>query len=263
MKKITALVLSLWLFLSLPLCAAAAEQLPPAALAVEESLASPPPETSENPEEPAEAEEETEETAEEPAPKAEEPAAPEPPDALSALLGKNPIAYEVDLAAYYLEEMRAAAVAGNVKAGHTAEENRAAAIDAGGRGEKIAFDDLYLLARIIDSAAGSDWLTDEFRMCVGEVVLNRVASPEFPDSIQGVVYQKGQYSVVNTARFATLAPREECVDAALRLLQGERHMVPGVVYQADYLQGELFSVYFDRRLGNTYFCLSENLDLYP
>ena len=120
-----------------------------------------------------------------------------------------------------------------------------------------------LLARIIDSSAGSDWLTDEFRMCVGEVVLNRVASPEFPDTIQGVVYQKGQYSVVNTARFASLAPRFECVDAALRLLQGERHMVPGVVYQADYLQGELFSVYFDRRLGNTYFCLSENLDLYP
>ena len=111
--------------------------------------------------------------------------------------------------------------------------------------------------------AGSDWLTDDFRMCVGEVVLNRVASPEFPDTIRGVVYQRGQYSVVNSPRFESLAPRRECVDAALRLLQGERHMVPGVVYQADYLQGELFSVYFDRRLGNTYFCLSENLELYP
>ena len=32
---------------------------------------------------------------------------------------------------------------------------------------------------------------------------------------------------------------------------------------ADYIQGELFSVYTDRRLGNTYFCLSDNLDLYP
>ena len=125
------------------------------------------------------------------------------------------------------------------------------------------FDELLLLARLIQTEAGDSRLPEAWRLCVGEVALNRVASPEFPDTIQGVVYQKGQYSVVNTARFASLAPRFECVDAALRLLQGERHMVPGVVYQADYLQGELFSVYFDRRLGNTYFCLSENLDLYP
>ena len=245
MKKMTALFLSFWLLgaLSGP---ARAEELPPCALTVLQATEDAEPEEDAAPREPL------------PTP------TPSPaPDALDALLGQNPIDYEVDLAAYYLGEMTAAAEAGDVKAGRAAEASRAAALAAGGKGEEIAFDDLYLLARIIDSAAGSDWLTDEFRMCVGEVVLNRVASPEFPDTIQGVVYQKGQYSVVNTARFAAMAPRCECVDAALRLLQGERHMVPGVVYQADYLQGELFSVYFDRRLGNTYFCLSENLDLYP
>ena len=245
MKKMTALFLSFWLLgaLSGP---ARAEELSPCALTVLRATEDAEPEEDAAPREPL------------PTP------TPSPaPDALDALLGQNPIDYEVDLAAYYLEEMTAAAEAGDVKAGRAAEASRAAALAAGGKGEEIAFDDLYLLARIIDSAAGSDWLTDEFRMCVGEVVLNRVASPEFPDTIQGVVYQKGQYSVVNTARFAAMAPRSECVDAALRLLQGERHMVPGVVYQADYLQGELFSVYFDRRLGNTYFCLSENLDLYP
>ncbi len=55
--------------------------------------------------------------------------------------------------------------------------------------------------------------------------MNRVASPEYPDSIHDVIYQKGQYSCVNTARFAGLVPTEECVDAALRLLCGERRMV--------------------------------------
>ena len=258
MKQITAWVLTLCLLGSLPLCARA-EELPPAALALE-SLAEAGEETAET-EEAGEVKDAEAEPEAPPAP--EETPPPAAPDRLDLLLGANPISYRVDLAAYYLEEMCAAAETGNVSAGQAAEESRAAALDAGSPGEPVSFDDLYLLARIIDSAAGSDWLTDEFRMCVGEVVLNRVASPEFPDTIQGVVYQKGQYSVVNTARFATLCPREECVDAALRLLQGERHMVPGVVYQADYLQGELFSVYFDYRLGNTYFCLSENLDLYP
>lgn len=173
-------------------------------------------------------------------------------------------AYQVDMAAYYLEDMRKAAIEGDVKAGRTAEESRNAAIDAAGSGEdKISFDDLYLLARVIYSEAGSDWLDEEFRLCVGEVVLNRVASPEYPDNIHDVVYQKGQYTGVNTVKFANLKPGEDCVDAALKLLQGERRMVPSVVYQSDCIQGELFSMYSDRHLGNTYFCLSPNLELYP
>ena len=168
----------------------------------------------------------------------------------------------VDMAGYYLLEMCEAAGTANVTAGRAAEKARNAALAAGGEGPAIAFDDLLLLARVIDAMAGSDWLTDDFRMCVGEVVLNRVASPEFPDTLYGVVYQRGQYTVVNTARFSTLVPRQECVDCALRLLLGERHMVPAVVYQADYLQGELFTMFPDRRLGSTYFCLSDHLELY-
>lgn len=183
--------------------------------------------------------------------------------ALCRLLEENSVDYSVDMAAYYLSEMCQAAQDADVKAGRAAEENRAAALAAGGEGEAVSFDDLYLLARVIDSMAGSDWLTDEFRLCVGEVVLNRVASPEFPDTLHDVLYQRGQYSVVHTARFASLAPSRDCVDAALRLLQGERRMVPSVVYQADYIQGELFTMVSDRRLGNTYFCLSDNLELYP
>ena len=168
----------------------------------------------------------------------------------------------VDMAGYYLLEMCEAAMAGDVTAGRAAEKARRAALDAGGEGTAVSFDDLLLLARVIEAMAGSDWLTDDFRMCVGEVVLNRVASPEFPDTLYGVVYQRGQYTVVNSARFSALIPRQECVDCALRLLLGERHMVPAVVYQADYLQGELFTMFPDRQLGSTYFCLSEHLELY-
>ena len=64
-------------------------------------------------------------------------------------------------------------------------------------------------------------------------------------------------------KFANMKPGTDCVNVALKLLQGERRMVPAVVYQSDQIQGELFSMYSDRRLGNTYFCLSPNLDLYP
>ena len=179
------------------------------------------------------------------------------------LLGHRTQPLTLDMAGYYLGEMAEAATLGDVAAGREAERARNAALKAGGEGAPLRFDELFLLARVIDAMAGSDWLQDDFRLCVGEVVLNRVASPEFPDTLQGVLYQRGQYAVVNTARFASLTPRRECVAVALRLLLGERHMVPAVVYQADYLQGELFTMFPDRRLGNTYFCLSEHLELYP
>ena len=190
------------------------------------------------------------------------PAPPPPEEGDFVLLGHRSRSVPLDMAGYYLEEMREAAVSGSMEAGRAAEQSRNAALEAGGMGKAVSFDDLYLLARVIDAMAGSDWLTDDFRMCVGEVVLNRVASPEFPNTIRDVVYQRGQYAVVNTAHFAALTPRRECVDCALRLLQGERHMVAAVVYQADYLQGELFTMFPDRQLGSTYFCLSDRLELY-
>ena len=186
----------------------------------------------------------------------------QPEEGNYVFLGHRTWKTTVDMADYYLLEMRDAAERADTTAGRTAEAAGNAAIEAGGEGEKICFDDLLLLSRVLDAMAGSDWLTDDFRMCVGEVVLNRVASPEFPDTLYGVVYQRGQYTVVNTARFSTIVPRRECVDCALRLLLGERHMVPAVVYQADYLQGELFTMFPDRQLGATYFCLSSRLDLY-
>ena len=188
----------------------------------------------------------------------------EPSHSIFDLLSGSAVSLELDMAAYYLDVMVKAAVDGDVPAGRQAEQYRNEIIDQNGSGEgKISFDDLYLLAKLICAEAGSDWLSDDFRLCVGEVVLNRVESPEFPDSISDVVYQKGQYASAGTAAFAGLVPSQACVDVALRLMQGERQMAPSVVFQSDHEQGEIFSIYTDRRLGTTFFCVSPNQELYP
>lgn len=193
---------------------------------------------------------------------------PAPPAGVSPsifdLLDGSAVTLELDMAAHYLEEMGKAAAAGDIKAGRQAEQYRNEIIDQKGSGEvKISFDDLYLLSKLICAEAGSDWLSDDFRFCVGEVVLNRVDSPEFPNTVSEVVYQKGQYASAGTAAFASLVPSQVCVDVALRLMQGERLMAPSVVFQSDHEQGEIFSMYTDRRLGTTFFCVSPNQDLYP
>lgn len=63
-------------------------------------------------------------------------AAPKPeaqsaePKSIFDLMTGGSISYEADLAAYYLNEMTAAAAEGDVEAGRSAEEKRNAVIDA-------------------------------------------------------------------------------------------------------------------------------------
>ena len=165
----------------------------------------------------------------------------------------------------YLSIMVRAAACGDIEAGRAAEICRNEKIDKTGSDEvKIAFEDLFLLAKIITSEAGSERLSDEWRMCVGEVVLNRVASPEFPGTVQEVIMQEGQYEGVNTDEFLYyLNPTEASVDAALRLLLGERLMEPQVVFQANFPQGgSIYRKYYDSLYGYTYFCTTSYPELY-
>ena len=123
--------------------------------------------------------------------------------------------------------------------------------------------DLMLLAKVIYAEAGSDFLSDEWKMCVGEVVLNRVASPEFPNTITDVVYQQGQYQGARSGYIASLTPSERCIDIARRLLNGERLMEPAVVFQANFKQGSgVCKALYDSHLGWTYFCYPSNMSLY-
>ena len=123
--------------------------------------------------------------------------------------------------------------------------------------------DLMLLAKVIYAEAGSDFLSDEWKMCVGEVVLNRVASPEFPNTIPDVVYQPGQYHGARSGYIASLIPSERCIEIARRLLDGERIMEPSVVFQANFKQGSgVNKALYDSNLVWTYFCYSSNINLY-
>ena len=55
----------------------------------------------------------------------------------------------------------------------------------------------YSSASSSSTEAGSAWLSMEWKMAVGEVLLNRVASPEFPDTLAGCAFQPGQYTAAD------------------------------------------------------------------
>ncbi len=59
-------------------------------------------------------------------------------------------------------------------------------------------DELTLLAAIIQCEAGGE--SYECQLAVGAVVMNRVKSPEYPNTIYGVIHQKGQFGPASSGK---------------------------------------------------------------
>ncbi|MCQ2549638.1 MAG: cell wall hydrolase [Lachnospiraceae bacterium] len=86
--------------------------------------------------------------------------------------------------------------------------------------------DRYLLANIIFCEAGGE--PNAGKLAVGAVVINRVLSAVFPDSVVGVVYQNKQFSPVASGRLAlALAENratESCYQAADAAMAGNTNV---------------------------------------
>ncbi|MFR5781669.1 MAG: cell wall hydrolase [Oscillospiraceae bacterium] len=117
---------------------------------------------------------------------------------------------------------------------------------------------------MIHTEAGSAWLSMEWKMAVGEVLLNRVASPEFPDTLAGCAFQPGQYTAADEDWFEVLLPFRDCVEAAFRLLSGERVLNdPTVVFQSGGKQGSGVALELEDSIyGSVYFCYTSHPELY-
>ena len=72
--------------------------------------------------------------------------------------------------------------------------------------------DLYLLARMITAEARGEPYSGQ--VAVGAVILNRVASPSFPNTIAGVIYQKGAFSALDDGQFHSVTITDSCRRAA-------------------------------------------------
>lgn len=95
--------------------------------------------------------------------------------------------------------------------------------------------DLYVLSHIISAEAGN--CSEDMMLSVGSVVLNRVADDRFPNSIEEVVFQEGQYAPTWNGTYYD-EPTEDAVEAAKTLLEGGAVIDSSVVWQAEFPQGQ-------------------------
>lgn len=94
-------------------------------------------------------------------------------------------------------------------------------------------EDLELLACIIQCEAEGEPYAG--KLAVGSVVMNRVASSSFPNTIMGVIYQPGQFSPVASGRMAArvaAGANSECRQAAQEVLNGNI-TVPYLYFRRD------------------------------
>lgn len=77
--------------------------------------------------------------------------------------------------------------------------------------------DLTLLAHLVYAEARGEPYSGQ--VAVAAVVLNRVKSPSFPNSVAGVIYERGAFSVVADGQI-NLAPNQTAISAARDALNG-------------------------------------------
>ena len=94
----------------------------------------------------------------------------------------------------------------------------------GGALEGYTDDDLYLMAAIIHAEAEGE--PYEGKIAVGSVVMNRIFSSKFPNTLSGVIYQKNQFEPASSGRLQMIlsrGPNPDCFEAAKEVLEGKRN----------------------------------------
>ena len=76
---------------------------------------------------------------------------------------------------------------------------KAMGISTAGTVERSTSGDTALLARLISAEARGE--SYEGQVAVGAVVMNRIAHPSFPNTMAGVIYQKGAFSCLDDGQF--------------------------------------------------------------
>lgn len=118
--------------------------------------------------------------------------------------------------------------------------------------------ELEMLALVIYQEAGADWCSDDTRLMVGTVVMNRIADPRFPDTMHEVVTEERAYGRLHWTGIVWPDRANDPAEAqaisraftiARRVLQGERTLPEDVVFQSEYIMGDIVA-YSD----GMYFC---------
>lgn len=113
-------------------------------------------------------------------------------------------------------------------------------------------DDIFYLAAAVCREAGGE--SEEIQLLVANVIINRVNSSLYPNTIYEVLTEYKQYGTmwkygVSFPNWADEKVKKQCYSVAQRVLEGERFCPENVLFQAEFKQGS--GVY--KQFGDDYY----------
>ena len=111
-------------------------------------------------------------------------------------------------------------------------------------------DDFYELSHVIQAESG--YCSRDMMIGVGSVVMNRVNSSKFPNTVYEVIHQPGQYSTVSW--LSSQVPTEEALEVTDYLLRNGSQYPADVLYQANFPQGTGTYLTLSTSYSTMYFC---------
>ncbi|MFS0864910.1 cell wall hydrolase [Fredinandcohnia sp. 179-A 10B2 NHS] len=130
---------------------------------------------------------------------------------------------ELSKGVHYIEDMKEEVKVATTESAPK-EETKVASVSTNVKYTEAEID---LLARIVRAEALGE--SFEGKVAVAAVVLNRVESPKFPDTIRGVIYQRGQFSPVSNGSINKPADKES-IRAAYAAMTDMRHIAKDALF---------------------------------
>ena len=116
----------------------------------------------------------------------------------------------------------------------------------------LSAEELLLLHKIVMAEAEGE--PYEGKVAVANVVLNRLRSANFPDTIKNVIYQKYQFSPVGDGRINRVKPSEESVKAVTAALHGHKAVSDDTYFFLSLKLAQDLTVHhsrtFSKKIGN-------------
>lgn len=116
--------------------------------------------------------------------------------------------------------------------------------------KELSESDITILERIVEAEATSEDIYG--KMLVANVVINRMNHKNFPDSVEGVVFQGGQFSPINDGRYQSVKVTSVTKEAVRRVLAGEDYSEGALYFFARSKTSEKKAAWFDNCLKKVF-----------
>lgn len=133
----------------------------------------------------------------------------------------------------------------NVKKTSTVSEKKTTSVSSNVNSGTISYtnEEFEMMCYVLQNEAGG--CSDESKIAVANVIINRVKSPSFPNTLKGVLTANNQFTAISNYYNKVNAPTQNTKDCVRRALNGEDNSKGAIFYYAPKYCGSSSAAWFE------------------